>query len=175
MKRYPYYFVFDVESIGLHGEGFAVGFYVFAADGAIQTEFVFWTDSKNAKGSREDREWVDENVPKHFGPDSYRNTRIVRDCFWDEWMHWEEKGAVMVADCNWPVESNFLSACIADDPVNRRWDGPYPFLDLGSILFALGKDPLEEFPRLPDELPKHDPLKDARQSARILKEVLKLG
>jgi hypothetical protein len=50
--------------------------------------------------------------------------------------------------------------------------GPYPLHDLASILLAHGRDPLAKNERLPEELPEHDPLNDARQSARLLHEVL---
>ena len=77
----------------------------------------------------------------------------------------------MAADCCWPVEANFLAQCIADNK-QRTGDGPYPLLDVSSFLVATGSDPLKQYPRLPNELPAHNPLADARQSARLLRTCL---
>ena len=45
--------------------------------------------------------------------------------------------------------------------------------DLASVLLALGSDALAVTERLPDELPAHHPMMDARQSARQLAACLK--
>ena len=55
----------------------------------------------------------------------------------------------------------------------REWQGPYPLHDLASVILALGGNALELTERLPDELPAHHPLMDARQSARQLVACLK--
>ena len=78
-----------------------------------------------------------------------------------------------MADCAWPVEANFLSACVKLNHKEREWQGPYPLHDLASVLLALGADALAVTERLPDELPAHHPLMDARQSARQLVACLK--
>src|SRR5205823_5852392 len=96
----------------------------------------------------------------------------VRDSFWNKWQQWKNQGALLVADCGWPVEARFLAACVDDFPISREWEGPYPFHDLASILFAHGKDPTAKYERKRDELPEHDPKADAEQSARILIELL---
>jgi hypothetical protein len=70
--------------------------------------------------------------------------------------------------CAWPVEARFLAACVDDNPMTHEWSGPYPLHDLASVLMAAGRDPLAKNERLPGELPEHDPLADARQSARLL-------
>jgi len=164
------FMVFDVESIGLHGEGFAVGWVVIDRLGNKYVENYISCKPTLARGSYQDFDWVNKNVPilHTFA----KSPRDVRDVFWINWLKWKEKGAVLVADCNWPVEANFISACIQDYFIVRSKDGPYPFLDLGSILFAKGKDPIATYDRTEDELPKHHPLKDAQQSARLLIEVL---
>ena len=99
--------------------------------------------------------------------------RQVRGAFWDIWMRWKDHITAMVADCAWPVEVRFLIMCVDDDIGAREWQGPYPLHDLASMLLILGKDPLAVTERLPDELPAHNPLNDARQSARQLIEVLR--
>lgn len=162
-------FVFDAESIGLHGEVFAVGYSVYVKDGPV-AERLIACDPDMAKGSYEDRAWVMQNVPKmHYG---YANPKEVRDEFWKAMREEIDYGAVLCADVNWPVESNFLSACIADDWQNRRWLGPYPLMEISSFLWAAGINPLATAEREPGELPAHQPLNDARQSGRLLLQAL---
>ncbi len=165
------FFVFDVESIGLHGEGFAVGFVVRDREGNTLDSGRFACSPSAARGSREGFDWVQANIPTieptHDAP------WLVRAAFWRRWQAWKEKGAVLVADCAWPVEARFLAACVDDNPREREWQGPYPLHDLASAFLAIGIDPLAKHDRLPDELPEHDPLADARQSSRLLLQALR--
>lgn len=163
------FFVIDVESIGLHGEGFAVGVVVIGTSGTIYEEATFSCPPDTATGETEGHDWVMKNVPKLAHTADC--PRHVRSQFWVGWDRWRRRGAKMVVDCGWPVEANFLSACVADD-LRRHWNGPYPLLEVASFLVAVGWDPLQESPRLDDE-PLHDPLGDARQSARKLVEALR--
>ena len=166
------FLVFDVESIGLHGEAFAVGWCVVNRAGERLTEGLLACSPSTAVGTEKNREWVTDEVPPL---DTYcTNPHEVRTRFWEEiWLSWKAKGAVLVADCGWPVESRFLAACVDDDPDNREWQGPYPFLDLATVLLMHGKHINDDFGHLPDELPPHHPLNDARQSARVLLEHLR--
>jgi hypothetical protein len=75
-----------------------------------------------------------------------------------------------VADCPYPVEANFFTTMLKEQA--DEWGGPYPFIDVASVRFAAGLAPLETCERLPTELPAHDPLADARQSARLFFEAL---
>lgn len=164
------FFVFDVESVGLHGEGFAVGWTV-QKNGEEIDYGISACEPEMAKGSPENLEWVKKNCPK-INILAHDKPIRVRDEFWVEWEKWKAKGAIMAADCAWPVEAQFLINCVADLFGRREWGGPYPLIDIGSVLFVKGINPLTKFPRLENELPEHDPLADARQSARILIETL---
>lgn len=172
------FMVLDVESIGLHGEGFAVGYVVINRRGDVLEERTYACDPDEAHGLPKDRRWVDANVPKLGHPDASNPLgapAAVRAEFWYRWLHWKAQGAALVADCCWPVEARFLAACVDDCRPSRDWDGPYPLHDLASVLLALGRDPLATIDRLPNELPAHHPLHDARQSARLLIEALAHG
>lgn len=165
-------FVFDVESIGLHGEAFAVAGGIYTQRGPLR-EFCFAAPLHEAIGSIEDREWVRENVPYKEIEVTHQRFRDMRSAFWAEWLEARRLGCNAAADCNWPVEANFLSACVADQPEQRKWEGPYPFVDIGSLILAHGGNPLAEFPRIEGEERKHHPLHDARQSARLAFQFLK--
>lgn len=173
MKYYNAFMVFDVESIGLHGEGFAVGFVVVAPDGTELDSGAYSCLPDMALGDIPGRAWIVENVPA-MEP-THGTPRQVRDAFWTKWREWADKGAALVADCAWPVEARFLCACVDQDSMNRAWSGPYPLHDLASVLFAAGMDPNATYPRLDNELPAHHPLADARQSARLFVEALPMA
>lgn len=165
-----FYIVFDVESVGLHGEGFAVGAVVLDLEGNQHEQVEFSCPPYAARGSSEGFNWVANNCPKLRK--THQSPRQVRAAFWRFWLVWQAKSAVLVADCAWPVEARFLLDCVGDKPLEREWRGPYPLLDLACFLVAKGKDPLEKRERKPNEMPEHSPLADALQSARTLTETL---
>jgi len=163
------FMVFDVESIGLHGEGFAVGWVVVTREGQRLAEGVMACDPARCIGTDENHQWAADNVPRLVY--AFNHPRALRTAFWAEWRRWSDRGAQLVADCAWPVEARFLAACVDDDET-REWQGPYPLHDLASVLLSCGRNPLETVARRDDELPAHHPLNDARQSARVLVECL---
>lgn len=164
------YMVFDVESIGLHGEGFAVGYVVVDRNGERLDSGLYACDPSRARGTRDSHNWISENGNSidatHISPAG------VRALFWHTWLEWKDKGATLWADCAWPVEARFLIECIEDDHGMREWAGPYPLHDIATLQFAAGLDPLAFSDRREDELPKHNPFKDALQSARIMLECM---
>jgi hypothetical protein len=167
------FFAIDVESVGLHGEGFAVGWVV--TDSVIEHESgKLVTSAVEAAGGKRGHDWVTENVPlqSRYSEDGL-TLRGLHDFFWQRWRHWKGMGAYMVADCGWPVEARFLAACVDDGRPSREDEGPYPLHELASFLAAAGMDPMAIYDRHDDELPIHDPLADARQSARLLRTALR--
>lgn len=165
-----YRMVIDVESVGLHGEAFAVGYVVTDDTGKRVAEDLIACNPKIARGTASDFEWVKRHVPDMaFTAGAPQH---VMERFWIVWLDWKERGAEMWADCAWPVEARFLAACVEDGHPARDYQGPYPLHEIATLLLARGLDPLATFQRLPDELPAHNPLADARQSARILHMLL---
>lgn len=165
------FFVIDVESIGLHGEAFAVAGGVYLENGAAQWEFRYACHRDMANGADSDREWVNANVP-HIEV-THASPLQMRNAFWSAWEKAKAAKAEMAAECLWPVEAGFVQQCVRDDEDNRRFSGPYPFHEISSYMVAAGMDPMATYDRTPSEEPKHDPLADARQSARLLATALK--
>lgn len=174
------FMVFDVESVGLHGEGFAVGYVVVDRTGMRLAESVYACDPITCVGTEEGRAWVAANVPPMLI--THKTADALRNHFWADWMRWKSEGATLAADVPWPVEARFLAACIDDArprirggmaKSDREWEGPYPLIDIASVRLAAGFNPMESGDRLDDESPVHHPLFDARQSARLLIEALK--
>ena len=170
-NRPRFLMVFDVESIGLHGEGFAVSWLV------VDTHQGIWIDEQThacnpslASGTDADRLWVANNVPT-IGANC-ASPAEVRSVFWHAWLRWREQSAWLAADAAWPVETNFLSACIRDVGSDAHFLGPYPLIDIDALAVATGHLRHAELARKADELPVHDPAADARFSARRLMTLL---
>ena len=172
IKQDTPFFIFDVESIGLHGEGFAVagGVYI---DGAAQHEFCYCCPTEQAAGTDEDREWVSKNVP--VMEVTHRSTWSLREEFWWRWDEAKKKypGIQVAAECLWPVEAAFFAHCVNHSFKVRNFEGPYPFHEIASFMLAAGMDPMATYERTPSESPAHNPLADARQSARLLAEAIR--
>ncbi len=175
------YFVFDVENIGLYGVPFAVAWVVVDDKGTRITEGILSCDIRAASSmadedppihrgliQADDYSWAATNVVPvlHQSP-THKNPYDLMKDFCVEWKKWNKRGALMVADCGYPVETGFLTKCVVTGAMSPD-DAPYPLLDISSLILARGLDPKKSFPRLPEETPEHNPLNDARQSARIL-------
>lgn len=179
----PYFFVLDVESIGLHGDGFAAGWCVVDRGGHEHTSGIAWTMPDHGAGRYDDFRWVQQHVVPALLQDdvpcAVRWTRLrclrdVRRAVWSTWREWQARGAWMAADVPWPVEARFMAACVDHDEADRGLM-PYPMVDVASVRLAAGLDPLDTSPRLEGETPAHNPLADARQSARLLVDALARG
>ena len=86
------FMVFDVESIGLHGEGFAVAWVVVNRDGERLGEGCLSCDPAQCYGTDESRLWVGENVPplERTSP----TKQHLRNTFWHEWRPWSQPDRV---------------------------------------------------------------------------------
>lgn len=173
----PYFMIFDVESIGLHGEAFAIAGGIFTPDGNLVADgakFCFSCDPFLCDGAPDDRKWVSENVPALQV--THESPLALRDAFWRNWMMAKKDwpGCVLAAECAWPVEARLLLQCVDDDPIGRNWDGPYPLHDIASIMMAKGMDPMATYDRSDDCKPAHHPLMDVMHSAKLLARALAL-
>lgn len=164
--------LFDCESLGLYGDVFAVGWVVVDdATGLTVEEGREAAPSRTAYAHAEaDRRWVREHVPEL--PFTAATLPALRDAFWGVWERYRGRGVLLWADGGYPVEAGFLTQCVETAPSKRARLGPYPLHELATLRLAVGLDPTGTEPRLASELPAHDPLADARQSARLLLEAL---
>src|SRR4051794_38904197 len=107
--------VFDVESIGLHGEGYAVAWMVVRlSTGEVMTEGRASCPSDCARGFPDDRLWIRQHVDPHLPPSTHQAPIQVRRAFWNAWRSWAERSTHLIAHCGWPVEARFLADCIDD-------------------------------------------------------------
>ena len=166
-------FMFDVESDGLHGEGFAFG----VVKAYITTDGYVVIDRHAAAAGVEEvkDQWVKENVIPGLKKaidagevEVLEDSIALRNKFWDLMQQAKKEGYEIWSDCNWPVETNFLSACIADDPESRAWEGPYPLKDLATLLdINISREELSGLKY------DHNPVHDAEASVVCLGKVLR--
>jgi hypothetical protein len=188
----------DVESVGLYGEPFAIGWVLYENKVEIESGLL-QCNVDNAEGTVANKEWVKENVvpalqnnyinnfdcsQMYVVPElQYRYTYdviygtvndMLSDFWYNHWLRLKENyhNMIVLSDCNYPVETNMFKKCIELDPNTNEWYGPFPLHDIASILFAHGKNPLETYDRLENELPIHNPVCDARNSYRKIVEFI---
>jgi hypothetical protein len=125
---------FDAESNGLHGEAFAIGAVLLDVRGNELARFTARAPDPSPLDP-----WVREHVmPALAGmPVTHVSPRAMRTTFWD-WFQARKEGALVIADCGWPVEARLLDDCVRDEPEARAWKGPYPLHDLATLLVANG-------------------------------------
>lgn len=122
--------IFDVESTSLHGEAFAVGAIVVDECGFIIDEFERIATDVAEKAN----DWVKEHVlPNLFDMTPCKTGREMRDAFYEFYLKHKNTAEVW-SDCNFPVETNFLSAIANDDIENREFGMPYPLYDVCSFV-----------------------------------------
>lgn len=154
-------FMFDVESTSLHGAGFAAGAIVLDSTGKEIARFELLSKEGASKAS----DWVKENVLPNLSDMPTCNTdKELREKFFEFYKQHKE-GAEIWSDVNFPVETNFLSAIVADDPEVRQWEMPYPLKDL-STLISVDINRIEASGI--KGLRPHNPLDDAIASVNLL-------
>ena len=165
----PYILVFDVESVGLHGEGYAFGYVVHKTSTGEQVEEgIITCPSALAVGDASGREWIQKHVDPHLPFPVEQTPHEVRTLAWQVLTRWSVRGAVIFVDWGWPVEARFLARCVDDDL--RRKTMISPIQEIATVVELAGAG--EDSARRPEELPLHNPLSDARHSLRILLQAL---
>ena len=167
----------DVESNGLHGEGFAVGAVVIKLDGTLVDEYMARCP---IHGPVDD--WVEKHVlpPMQDFKITHKNSQELRSDFWKWFVEAKAKADYVLVDNGYPVEARFLIQCQEDNLDERYWQHAFPMLELNSLLLQAGIKPLavryklvEE--QLQGEILKHNPRFDAEVSARAAAKAINLS
>ena len=154
-------FMFDVESTTLHGSAFAVGAVVVDPEGQEIDRF----ELLSKEGMDLCGDWVKKNVIPHLGSmPTCEKDKELRDKFFEFYVKHKDNAQIW-SDVNFPVETNFLSAIVADSPEDRQWAMPYPLMD-ASWLVNIDIDRVEACGI--EGLRKHNPLDDSRASVALL-------
>jgi hypothetical protein len=161
----------DAETNGLAGRAFAVAMTL--SDHTGELDHVVYrcpigedVDNWVAKNVLPQIEDVEVNCNDYDG--MLHNLREAR-------FPWAEDGTTTIGHVIWPVEARLLLDMY---PGENIWSGPYPLVDVASVLLARGHNPLSVDDYLaehgipaPDGSPHH-PLYDARAAERCLRYLL---
>ncbi|HEY9610506.1 hypothetical protein [Allocoleopsis sp.] len=173
--------VFDVESVGLYGDGYAVGLTVINRDDkTILDKDYFACPSQKAEGNPEDRTWIETNVDPYLPSPNLETPAQVRSEFWRVFQGWKNSPDLkrysdaffLFADCGYPVETNFMAACVRDNEPEYKWNAPYPLHEVATIRAILGLDATLSY-----DLPKdkrHNPVEECLYIAPILVDWLNM-
>lgn len=134
-----YLFSLDVETDSLYGEVFAIGVTVWNMN-PVCPEIVDRFEGVAEIYEVRDQWAVDTIVPLVTKLKPFNTRRQMRDAFWDFYIKYREDSIIM-ADFGAPCEARLFADCIKDDLTDRMWKGPYPLHDLGTLIYAAGKDP----------------------------------
>jgi hypothetical protein len=162
-------FSIDAETIGLYGQHFAIGYTIKNFEGKELENGYLACPAENVTGTGLSREWVQKNVIPSLKdqPITHNNSRELYEEVYKVWMKVKKQytDVIAIAHCGYPVESNLFFKAFKIDP-DRRYEGPYPLHEVATALLVVGINK-KEHPRLPDELPEHNPVHDARYASRL--------
>ncbi len=166
-------FIFlDAETDGLYGGFLTVGIVVTDFAGRELERICYGIRRENL---RVKDPWVAEHVLPVLGEyEPCEDEEELLERVWALWRRYAEN-AYVVADVAFPVEARLFQRCVLKNPKERRFQAPFPLLDLGSILFAKGIDPLTDRVSLSEaeeKAKRHNALSDAAMAAKIFHELM---
>lgn len=178
------YLTFDVETRGLYGEAFAVGYVLTTDTGEVVLEGQHACQFLKAAEDLLDttplatREFLESCVLPVAPSVDCESPHEVRMKFQQVWKRADREANLgkedlyLVVDCPFPCEVGFLQQ-IRKEVGHGSFVGAYPLIDVASMVLKDGGNPIGTFHRTDDEKPAHNPLNDARQSSRILHQLLR--
>lgn len=171
--------VLDVEATHLHGTPVSAAYVIINGAGGVEVEDM-------ARASEEEifalikkevltPEQMDFSV-KHLllKPKETPNLQMIHSAIalphWLREAYTRLKPDYIAADVAYPVETNFMRNAFQHGPQSEELKrSPYPLLDVENFVMACGIDADKAIERVESELPVHNPLADARYSARKLR------
>lgn len=169
-------FFIDAESDGLYGDFISVGIIVTDATCREIERFYYGIDLEHYSVKDE---WTKEHVIPILG--DYEKCDSQEELLRRVWNCWKKykENAYAVGDVIFPVESRLFQKCVELDVLNNKLEGPFPLLDLCSMLRTKHIDPLIDRANLIEEKPngeKHNALYDVEATIRIFRKyVLEVG
>lgn len=160
-KRKKYYFVVDIESDGLYGEGFCVSAIVVdIRSGKMIDKFIGIAESNKVTS-----EWVKKEALPHLrNIKDYGTKDNLRKEFWSFYESYR-KDSIILTDSGSPVEAYWFRQCVMDNHSEREYLGPFPMHDVATavLLSGVGNVTRLEYAGL-TEYPQHHPYYDCLAS-----------
>lgn len=162
----------DAESDGLYGTFLTVAAVVISPQGKELDRIYSGIAKENMQVKTP---WVVQNVLPVLGEYTPCNTEA--ELLERTWQFWQKHAdtAYAVADVISPVEARLFAACVQADPAARAFAAPFPLLDLSSMLYAKGIEPLADRLALAShtpDAPLHNALFDVELAISIYKQYI---
>lgn len=127
-------FMFDVESIGLYGAGFAFSAVVADKKGKIIDSASYSCLTEEVIKELNKLEFFTTGEGKEIITECKKLNQVnslkeLRNKFYNFYMKYKDNCDIY-SDCNYPVETNFLADVANDDLEIRQWNMPFPLLDV---------------------------------------------
>lgn len=173
-EQYNQFFGIDTKTVGLYGNVYDFAYVRFNQTGSFEKGSLrTWCPLKNASGLQKDKllryKIALDNFPIPL--DKSYPCQILDDV-WEliYIFHNNKSDSLLIARCPFPVESSLIESSILSDLENRQFIGPLIIHDTSTALFLSNENPIGDFERKPNELPRYNPLHGARQATRLLLE-----
>lgn len=166
-----YLFFVDAETDGLYGSFLSVG--IIVTDQECREIERFYYGINKARMVVTDA-WTREHVLPILGEyEICESEEELLDRVWAAWMKYHDS-AFAIADVTYPVEARLFRRCVEKDIAVRKLMGPFPFLDLSSLLYARGYEPLADRKNLSryDHGPQHNALFDVEMEVQIYRNII---
>ena len=166
-----YRFIVDAEVDGLYGPLLTMAVLVTKLDGTEVASF-YGGVPKQIVETKE--AWVLEHVIPYIG--AYQAFATEEELLEEVWQLWctYRTSARCFADVPFPVESRVFHKMVEKDRQNRAFMAPFPIIDVASLLFARGFEPIGNRLDLVSHFEGrlHNALDDVRLSSRIIQRLL---
>jgi hypothetical protein len=144
-------FFIDAETDGLHGSFISVGIIVTDARCNEIQRFYYGVDRKTLNVTDA---WTREHVLPILGDyEACADEEELLQKVWEAWLSYADN-AYAVGDVIFPVEARLFQRCVLLDEPNNRYKAPFPLLDLSSLLYSKGLDPLTDRESLLEQKPE---------------------
>lgn len=164
----------DAETDGLYGSFLTVAFIATDIKGN-ELERAYYGIRKEKMIVKEP--WVIKNVLPILG--EYEPCEDEKELLTKSWAFWlkYQEDAYAVCDVGYPVEMRFFKACVEQNITDYAMKAPFPLLDISSMLYAKGYNPLIDRSQFVPEFCRdkvHNSLYDVEVSVQIWRQ-LKIG
>ena len=170
-----YYVFIDAETDGLYGNFLTVA--ILVLDENMQEKERKYAGIKKENLVVTDL-WTKENVlPVLAGYEECETEKELLEKIWGIWIKYA-KDAYAIADVCYPVECRLFEKCVKLNEHERKFQAPYPLIDLSSLLLAKGIDPLKERKEMVDYLldgEQHNAMYDVETMVEIWKKLFTKG
>ena len=172
MIRNKNLFFIDAETDGLYGSFISVGLIVTDCNCDEIESFYYGVSRNNLKITDK---WVEKNVLPILGDYvECQDENELINRVWSIWLKYADV-SYAVADVMFPVEARLFTECVRRHP-GSDMKGPFPLIDLSSLLLAKGIDPLADRESLVNKelenVARHNALDDVRMSIEIWKKYM---